>query len=263
MGIESEAPEFVRGLIAGSRELGAALAVLAPDVIVLQSAHWVATFNWYVTAHETHSGICIADEAPDLIPGLPYRHRGDPEFARALAESVQGAGIPCGVNDAAEYRWDYATFVPLQYIDPEGSIPVVTVPTVICSDLKECQRVGGLVHETALRLSRRAVFIASTALSHKVVRGPELWPSEEMQAMDRRMIELLRGGQLQELEAWLPRFSEEAVAEMGGRPLGGMIGAMRAMADADGPLAGKQYGAYAQSSGSGNATVCVTPARGG
>ena len=99
MGIEERAPDFVRGLIAGSRELGAALRALEPDLLVLHSSHWVATFNWFVTAHAVHEGLCVADEAPDLIPGIPYRQPGDPQFARALAETLLQADIPCGINE--------------------------------------------------------------------------------------------------------------------------------------------------------------------
>ena len=40
----------------------------------------------------------------------------------------------------------------------------------------------------------------------------------------------------------------------------GMIGAVEALASAAGPVAGRQFGPYGQSSGSGNVTVCVTPA---
>ena len=38
------------------------------------------------------------------------------------------------------------------------------------------------------------------------------------------------------------------------------IGAAAAMAQASGPLQGRRYGAYAQSSGTGNASLCFTPA---
>ncbi len=259
MGVEETAPDFVRGLIAGIRELGDAVRALKPDLIVLQSAHWVATFNWYVTAHAFHEGICVADEAPNLIPGTPYRYPGDPEYARTLAAAIEAAGIPCGVNETPHYRWDYATFVPLHYMDPTAAIPVVTLPTVVCADLDECMTVGRLAHDAAVRAGRRAVFVSSCALSHEVLRGPKLWPSDAMQALDRRLLALLSGGETRELVAWAPTFCEEAMAEMGGRTLCGMIGAMDAMERAAGPLQGHQYGPYAQSSGSGNATVCVTP----
>jgi len=259
MAIEATAPDFVRGLIEGSREMGEAMRGFNPDLIVLQSAHWVSTFNWYTTAHAVHEGVCMAEEAPDLIPGIPYRRPGDPEFAEALAGVIKDAGVPCGLNRSPHYHWDYATLVPLLYIDPESSIPLVTLPTVTCSDLEESIKVGRLVQDAAVATGRRVVFISSCALSHKVVRGPELWPSEEMQALDRHLVDLMRAGKAGELVALADEYCTAGAAEMGGRTICTMIGAMDAMDQASGPLEGHQYGAYAQSSGSGNANVCVTP----
>lgn len=258
IGIEKNAPPFQLGLISGLREMGQAIRAMRPDVLVLQSAHWVSTFNWYVTGHRVHEGVCIADEAPDLIPGTPYRRKGDPEFAAALVAKIKGAGIPCGLNDAQHYNFDYASLVPVQYMDPDAEIPMVTLPSVICAELDECITVGRLVHDAAAASGRRAVFISSCALSHKVVRGPELWPSEERQALDRKFIDLACRGDAQALQTFLPHFAKAAMAEMGGRTISGMIGAMQALALVHGPLVGRQYGTYAQSSGSGNANVYVT-----
>lgn len=260
IGVEANAPAFQRGLIAGERELGERLRALKPDLFVLQSSHWVSTFNWYATGHAVHEGICVADEAPDLIPGTPYRRTGDPDYAKALVERVRAADIPCGLNESPHFAWDYASLVPLQYLDPDAEVPVVLLPTVICSDLDENIRVGELVHAAAGETGRRAVFIASSSLSHKVMRGPELWPSQDMQDMDHRLVGLLVDGRIDEIARWLPTYSREAVAEMGGRPLCGMLGSMQAMARDGGKLSGRQYGTYAQSSGSGNAIVCVAPA---
>ena len=39
IGIEANAPDFLRGVIAGGYALGRAIQALEPDVIVLQSAH--------------------------------------------------------------------------------------------------------------------------------------------------------------------------------------------------------------------------------
>ena len=259
IGIERNAPEFARGLIQGERELGESLRALEPSLFVLQSAHWVCTFNWYVTAQAVHEGVCVADEATDLMPGTPYRRTGDPSFASALAERVRAADIPCGLNESPHFTWDYGSLVPLQYIDPAGEVPVVLLPAVICSDLQENMTVGRLVHETAAEQGRRAVFIASCALSHKLVRGPELWPSDEMQQLDHRLIDLLCAGRIDEVADWLPAYSRDAVAEMGGRVLCGMAGSMQAMAEAAGPVTGQQFGPYCQSSGTGNVSVCVRP----
>jgi hypothetical protein len=84
MGIEENAPDFVRPLIAGLREMGEAIRADRPDVIVVHSTHWVCTFMWYVTTQAVHKGVCVGDEIPDFIPGSPYQYKGDPEFAKAI-----------------------------------------------------------------------------------------------------------------------------------------------------------------------------------
>ena len=257
IGLEDKAPPFARGLIDGLRELGVSLRGQRPDLIVLQSSHWVSTFNWYTTAHARHEGVCIADEAPDLIPGVAYNRPGDPGFARALAERLQAEGVPCGLNESPHFDWDYGSLVPLQYIDPNGEVPVVLLPTVICSELEECRTVGAAVHRLARETGKRVAFVASCALSHKVLRGPELWPSEALQALDQRFMALVEGAQVAELAEWTPTYCRDAVAEMGGRPISTMIGALQAMAGESGTLQGHRFGPYGQSSGSGNACLAV------
>ena len=56
---------------------------------------------------------------------------------------------------------------------------------------------------------------------------------------------------------WFPEYSRAVVAEMNGKPLAGMLGALQALAEEGVELQGEQFGGYAQSSGSGNANVVV------
>src|SRR5947209_7644780 len=192
IGIEAEAPDFLRGVIAGAYALGRAIQSLEPDLIVLQSAHWVTTFTWYVTCQPRHRGNCVSDELPDLIPGIPYDRPGDPEFGAALVDAIKAAGLLAGRNETPHYKWDYGTFVPLQYLDPEQRIPVVTMGTCILADLDECYRVGTAVRDAAARAGKRVAFIASSALSHRLVRNPASWPIPEHQALDHEFLNMLR-----------------------------------------------------------------------
>src|ERR1700686_2647563 len=170
IGIEAQAPDFLRGVIAGAYALGRAIQALEPDLIVLQSAHWVTTFTWYVTCQPHHQGCCVSDELPDLIPGVPYDRPGDPEFGATLAEQIKAEGLLAGRNDTPHYKWDYGTFLPLQYLDPAQRIPVVTMGTCILADLDECYQVGVAVGQAAAKAGKRVVFVASSALLHRLVR---------------------------------------------------------------------------------------------
>ncbi len=256
MAVEANAPEFLREVIAGSYALGEALRALAPDLLVLMSAHWVTTFPWYATRHARHKGTCIADEAPDMFDGIAYDRPGDPDFADALIDAIAATGRPAGRNDNPRYHWDYATCVPLQYLDPDQKLPVVTLGTCLMADLDECFEIGGIVAATAAATGRRAVFIASCAFAHDIVRGPETWPREDQIAADRAFIALLREGRVAEARAGFPDYADRVKAEMGGRPIATMLGTI----DGGTAYAGETYGAYGQSSGSGNISLAVRPA---
>jgi 3,4-dihydroxyphenylacetate 2,3-dioxygenase len=250
IGIEASAPDFLHGVIAGGYALGRAIRALEPDVVVLQSAHWVTTFTWYVTCHARHYGHCVSDELPDLIPGLPYDRPGDPEFGRLLVEAIRGKGLLAGYNDTPHYKWDYGTFVPLQYLDPAQRVPVVTMGTCILADLDECHEVGRAVQDAAVKSGKRVVFVASSALSHRLVRDPASWPTPANQALDRRFVALLRDGHVGQARQFLDGYGREAQVEMGGRNIASMLGALDGIG-AD-RLNGEEYGEYGPSSGAGH-----------
>jgi 3,4-dihydroxyphenylacetate 2,3-dioxygenase len=251
-------PDFQRTLVEGEREMGAALRrTLKPDLWVVVSAHWVATFEWVTTCQPVHDGVCVADEAPNLIPGIPYHYRGDADFSGLLVEALSAAGVPASRNDSQHYDWDYGTYVPLSHLDPQAEVAVVSLPSVLMADHAECIKAGEVIHATAKRLGRRTVFLASTAFAHVLARGRHNWPTPERMAADRAFIDKLRGGAVEDAIAGIGEYSRLVGAEMGGRPLATLLGVMRAMAAERGQLVGRQYGEYAQSSGSGNAVLLM------
>ncbi len=250
-------PDFQRTLVDGERAMGRDIRSRAPELWVIASTHWVSTFNWFATLHATHEGLCIADEAPDLIPGVPYRYRGDPEFAQMLVDSWQQDRIPAAVNASPHYAWDYGTFVPLSHLDPAADVAVVSIPVVVMADHAECMRAGAAIVATALRLKRRTVFLASTALTHALVRGRQFMPTPERVAADRTFLGQLQRGAVDDAIAQFSEYSQVAVAEMGGRVLATLLGVLRAMQGEGTRLQGTLYGAYAQSSGSGNANMLI------
>ncbi len=98
-------------------------------------------------------------------------------------------------------------------------------------------------------------FVASGSVSHKLVRGPEKGPRPEDEALDHRLRRLLAAGRFEERWAWLPEFARPAEAEMGGRHLAMMLGALIE--------SGRRFTAavhaYGPSSGSGNYVISCWP----
>jgi 3,4-dihydroxyphenylacetate 2,3-dioxygenase len=197
----------------------------------------------------------VSDELPDLIPGVPYDRPGDPAFGAILVDALKQQGLLAERNTTEHYKWDYGTFVPLQYLDPAQRIPVVTMGTCVMADLDECYQVGVAVREAARASGKRVAFVASSALSHKLVRAPEAWPTREHQALDQEYMALLRTGRIADARRFLDGYAPETKAEMGGRNLASMLGVLDGIPAAR--LAGEEYGEYGPSSGAGHTNFGV------
>src|ERR1700746_2642213 len=85
LGRSENTPEYQQTLVQAERTMGAAVrASLQPDLWAIVSTPWISTCDWCAPCQPKHEGLCVAQEAPNLIPGLPYSYRGDPEFGGAL-----------------------------------------------------------------------------------------------------------------------------------------------------------------------------------
>lgn len=246
-------PDF-QAVREGLVEQGRHLAAARPDVIVINSCHLVSTFPTVVDGTPRHQGVLTAQEAPDLIRGVAYDFPGDYELASALIERGKAAGHQCVLAADIHYPLDYGTVIPLVcYLDRTQTIPVVPVSVTLANDLEECFRWGQHIARVARDLGRRAAFVASGSVSHKLVRGPEKWPSPEDQELDHRFARMLADGEYEKLWAWLPEFVEAVEAEMGGRHLAMMLGAILE--------GGRRFTAtvhaYGPSSGSGNYVITL------
>jgi 3,4-dihydroxyphenylacetate 2,3-dioxygenase len=240
-----------QGLVAHGRDIAAA----RPDVLIVNTTHWVGTFTQFVDGTPRHQGVLTSPEHPDLIRQVPYDYPGDRDLAAAIIAKGEAAGLPCYLVDDPHLIGDYGTVMPvLCYWAPRQDIAVIPVATCLQSDLDEAYRWGELIAEAVRESDRRAAFIASGSVSHRQVRGPARWPTEADQALDHKLAELLAAGELARVRAWLPEWARRTHAEMGGRHLAMMLGVLSA----------DRYAAtlqgYGPSSGTGNYLITFAPA---
>ena len=248
-------PDFAKELVKGIIAMGEDIRRDKPDVMIITSTHYVSTFNWHSSTVARHKGYCVAQEAPEMISGEYYDYKGDPALGQAIIDEVKGLGYPIVANATEHYSWDYGTWVPVHYMDPEATIPIVTVPVVLAADLDECYKVGQAMDRACRKTGRRAVLAASSSFAHKLVRGPAEWPSPERVEADKKFIQMMLEGRIQECWEWFPDYTKFVVGEMGGRPLALLLGGLAATGAKKFETA--QFGPYGQSSASGNANVSL------
>jgi 3,4-dihydroxyphenylacetate 2,3-dioxygenase len=246
-------PDF-KAVRDGLVEQGHDVAGAAPEVILITSCHLITTFPTVIDGTPRHRGILTAQEAPDLIHGVAYDFPGDYDLAAALVDRGSSSGLPCTLANDVHYPLDYGTVMPVVcYLDRAQRIPVVPVSVCLSADLNEAFAWGRIIAQTTRDLGRRAAFAASGSVSHRLVRGPETWPTAADQELDHRLAQLLADGEYDRLWGWLPDYTQAAQPEMGGRHLAMMLGALIE--------AGTRYAttlhAYGPSSGSGNYVISM------
>ena len=246
---EEKAPEFQREIIAGLKKVSGIIDDLKPDVVITISCHWPSTFDHIVDVTPVHKGNVTAEENPNLISDVPYNYPGDYDLGMQIVEAGQKAGLPVISVDSPHYVWDYGTLVPLRYLVPKENIPIIDMSICLAADLDETYKFGQVIGSVLEQSSKKAVFVASGALSHRLVRGRENKPTITEQAMDNQMIEFLNKCDLASAWKMLPQYAKFAAVEGGGRHLAMLFGVL---GDAQYT---SQYFGWGQSSGSGNVVM--------
>ncbi|MFO6496914.1 extradiol ring-cleavage dioxygenase [Bacillus sp. z60-11] len=252
MCFEERTPEFQKELVKGMKRLSGMIEQIQPDAIVIISCHWTSSFDHLVDAAPEHRGVLTALECPNLISDVPYSYPGDTELAIELAEAGINGGLPViPVNDPV-YCWDYGTVVPLRYLVPNGDIPVIDLSVTLAANLEETYLWGQLAGRVLKESGKKTVFIASGALSHHLVRGPECMPTLAEQALDGQFLTYLTDNDLVSAKLMLPQYAKNAGLEAGGRHIAMLLGVLE-----DGCKS--TYYGYGQSSGSSNVVMAFEP----
>jgi 3,4-dihydroxyphenylacetate 2,3-dioxygenase len=180
-----------------------------PDVIVLASTHWMPRDGFFVDDGGRHEDGC--DASYKGVEPQAFGFPGDPELAGLAASLARKAGLP--VRRLHRVAQEHAVWVPIHLLSRERQIPVVPC-SIWWRGPREAHRQFGEVFRNAVgQLGRKALFIASGALSHNFdfSKPPEyVVPAGER--VDRMAVEWLEKGQHQrlldmsddEFEGWNP-----------------------------------------------------------
>jgi aromatic ring-opening dioxygenase LigB subunit len=137
-------------------------------LILLTSEHWANFFLDHIGA------FCIGRAPSYRGPIEPWlgiskaEIKGDPELAAELLETSYGEGVEPGF--AYELEFDHGTMVPLHFLSPDMSRPVVPIffntLAVPQPTARRCLAFGRVIGKVAAHSSRRIGLVATGGLSH-------------------------------------------------------------------------------------------------
>ena len=237
---------------------------LKPDVLLVHSPHWITQQGHHCLGVPPLAGKSVDPIFPNLFR-YQFELNVDVELAEACAAEGARLGLTTKMMRNPQFRVDYGTITTLHMMRPQWDIPVVGIsannsPYYLSTEegLEEMDILGRATRAAIEATGRRAVLLASNTLCHyhfhEEPEPPEDMSKEHPENMagylwDMRIIEMLRRGQVKDTFELLPKFIEEAFAEVKSGAFTWMFSAMGYP-----ELAGELHG-YGTVIGTGNAVM--------
>ena len=223
-------PEIGRGeekkiakTAAAYREVMRRAADLEPDTVVITSPHAAMYSDYFhISPGKSARGDFSAFRCPEVEIEAEY----DAAFSKALADACAEEDLPAGFLGEREPALDHGTMIPLYFLQPALKKPVKVVRIGLSGLSADVHyRLGRLIQDTAEKLGRRTVFIASGDLSHKLKEDGLYGFAKEGPVFDEAVTEDLGKADFLSLLTISPDLAEGA-AECGLRSFWIMAGAL-------------------------------------
>jgi 3,4-dihydroxyphenylacetate 2,3-dioxygenase len=258
-------------LVAGLHQLRREVFdVLDYDTVVVLDAHWATTVEFVVSAQDRRQGLFTSEELPRGMSQRPYDFPGDRELAHLIAAQADRHGTWITAIEDDHLPIFYATTNLWEFLG-QGLPDKRWISIGVCqtADTEDNLRLGRALGDAIAASDRKVVLIASGALSHTFwplrqlraheAAGVEHIFTPEAAAADFERIEWFGRGDHARVLATMPEFYRFKPEARFGHYLM-MIGAL---GEGDCTAAGRLYGRYENSVGTGQVHLWFDRPEGG
>ena len=202
------------------------IAALAPETIIITSPHTVMYADYF---HISPGKGAKGDFGRFRAAQVCFDEEYDRELVNELADLARGQGFPAGVMGERDKRLDHGTMVPLYFVRRKYTGAKIVRIGLSGLPLSEHYRFGQMIREAVDKLGRKAVFVASGDLSHKLQDYGPYGFAEEGPQYDARIMDVCSRAAFGELFDFDETFCDRA-AECGHRSFVIMAGAFDGLA---------------------------------
>ena len=198
------------------------IAALKPETVIVSSPHAVMYADYF---HVSPGSGAQGSFAQFRAPQLRFSERYDEELVRAIGRIAGAEDFPAGTLGERSPELDHGTMVPLYFLRQFYTDYKLVRIGLSGLPLEDHYRLGQIVRQAVSETGRRAVFIGSGDLSHKLQSyGPYGYAPEGPQ-YDERVMDVCARAAFGELFDFSETFCDKA-AECGHRSFVIMAGAL-------------------------------------
>ena len=197
-------------------------AAWEPEVLIVTTPHLVMYADYFhISPGKGTSGDMSAFGASQTRLTVEY----DMELQEEIIRQAENAGIQAGTLGEKDPSLDHGAFLPLYFLQDAGvDCPILRIGLSGFSPL-EHYRLGQCIARAVETLGRRAVFVASGDLSHKLKDDGPYGYAPEGPVFDRRVTAAMASGDFLQFLTMDPALCDRA-AECGLRSFQIMAGAL-------------------------------------
>ncbi len=204
------------------REAAKRVADWAPDVLVISSPHTIMYSDYF---HISPGNEAYGDMSRFGAPDVTLRVKYDTKLRNEVIRLAENEGLHAGTLGERERALDHGIFIPLYFLREAGvNCPVLRLGLSGFSAL-EHYKLGECVAKAVSSLGRRAVFIASGDLSHKLKEDGPYGFAKEGPEFDSEVTKAMAAGDFLKFLTFDNGLCERA-AECGLRSFQIMAGAL-------------------------------------
>ncbi|WP_066950873.1 3,4-dihydroxyphenylacetate 2,3-dioxygenase [Microtetraspora fusca] len=200
-------------------EIGQRARERGADTFLVADTHWMNSIGFHLNGKERHRASYASHELPHFIHDLAYDYAGDPELAELIREEIAAGGQKAMVHTYKDLGLEYATLVPMYFMNGDSSIRVLPIGCNIYSSIEENRRIGEALLRAVRRSDRKVAFLASGSLSHAFPPNEIAESllndvsSEINRQVDLKVLDMWCEGRISEFVEMLPDYNRRCTGE--------------------------------------------------
>ncbi|HEX7190191.1 MAG TPA: Rid family detoxifying hydrolase [Thermoanaerobaculia bacterium] len=255
------APEKNAGwaeLNAAYKRVGEEIERSGAELLLVYSTQWFSVIGHLMQVDPNPEWVLV-DQNWYELGEMPYSFRIDPEFGKRYCEAAKSYGMQASTVNYHGFPIDTGTVVALKLLNPNNAIPASIVSCNIYAEREETRLLGRAGREALDRYGKRTIVVVVSNLSNRY-EVAEIDPphdkisSQKDDEWNRKIVEMLGEGRLEDVAQVAREFGREANADMGFKA----IWWLASLAGEHNKYDGKVH-AYAPVWGTGCALVELTP----
>jgi 2-aminophenol/2-amino-5-chlorophenol 1,6-dioxygenase subunit alpha len=216
------APEKNRGwasLKSSYEAVGREIERSGAELMLVYSTQWFSVIGHLMQVDPNPKWVLV-DQNWYEFGEIPYEFRVDPEFGTLYCALAKEAGLQAATVNYHGFPMDTGTVVALKLINPHNVVPASVVSCNIYAERDETRALGRLAREAIDRSGKKTIAVCVTNLSNRY-EVAEIDPAKDSissakdDEWNRKIVEMLGEGRLEDVSQVVREFAREANADMG------------------------------------------------